>query len=229
MLERFQAEATVELAPGTVMQEGEQEVRILASDGTGRTAEAEALVTLALRSVTLTDGQVTASSTFRSDDVLTASVTESGAVRDLVLANGADFAALDAVITVPGDDGATVVRVLDDGRQVAVATTSADGVHTFEGPSKATYRITAPADAGEGDEGPGGAAPNDEAPGGGGAGPGGTPGGSPGDTPGGSSEDGAAGGSRGPLARTGFDAYALAIGAAGLIVLGGALAVRRRD
>lgn len=235
------AGAELDLAPGTVLVEGEQSVTVVATDEQGRSTALEITVSLTLQLVTLIDGDVTATATFRSDDALSASVTAGDGERTLTVSNREQFAALPAVITVPGTEGESVRRVLADGTEVPVAATFADGILTVEGPSKGTYRILAPAgDGGLDDEdqgsGPGAsgsvsgpdADAGPEADAGPDAGPGPGPGTEPGFGAGG--EDGEGGQtSRGPLARTGVEAYALAIAAAALISAGGAaLVIRRR-
>ncbi|MFQ6483831.1 S8 family serine peptidase [Brachybacterium epidermidis] len=251
------AGATLALAPNQVLVEGESTVTVIATDAEGRTAEREVAVTLALKQVTLTDGDVTATSTFRSDDALTVKIEEEGAARVLTLANREGFAALDAVITVPGVEGSRVVRVLPDGREITVTATWADGVLTFEGPSKGTYRIVPPSAPEQPGDAPGGGKPGGTPGGGkpgdtpGGGKPGGTPGGGkpgdtpgggkPGDTPGGGKPGDTPGGGKpgdapgrggdarptGPLSRTGVEAWGMA--AAALTLLGsGALMVGLR-
>lgn len=213
------AGAELDLAPGTVLVEGEQAITVVATDEQGRSTALEITVSLTLELVTLTDGDVTATATFRSDDALTASITEEDGKRVLALSNREQFAALPAVITIPGAEGESVRRVLADGTEVPVAATFADGSLTFEGPSKGTYRILAPAGDGDlGDEGAG------SGPGTGGPGAGSGAGSGAG---GGDGEDGQT--PRDPLARTGVEAYALAIAAAALISAGAAaLVIRRR-
>ncbi|MDN5688309.1 MAG: S8 family serine peptidase, partial [Brachybacterium sp.] len=151
-----EADAELSLAPNTVLTEGEQVVTVLAADGAGRTAQRELTVTLALERVTLRDGEVTATSTFRSDDVLTASIDRADGVRVLTIGNREEFGALPAEVTVPGSDGDVVVRLLADGTAVPMPVTWADGVLTFDGPSRGVYRIIpAPPVPGPGDEGAG--------------------------------------------------------------------------
>lgn len=221
--------ATLSLAPGTVLTEGEQTVTVLAVDGEGRTAERELTVTISLALVTLTDGEVTATATFRSDDALSATLTAADGHRELTLSNRAEFASLPAVITVPGAEGETVVRILADGRAVPVPAQLTDGILTFEGPSQAVYRIQAAPAAGDGDEdgtdgGTGG---------GGGTGDGSGDGRGDGAGSGSGSGDGSGdrsgtGGSQGPLARTGTEVLApLALGVV-LLLGGGSLLILRR-
>ena len=289
------AGAELDFGPGTVLLDGEQTVTVVAIDDEGRSAAHQVTVTIDLEEVTLTDGDVTATSTFRSDDSLTAAITEEGGERVLTISNREQFTPLPSVITAPGAEGDTIVRVLPDGTGTPVAVTADDGTLSFEGPSKGTYRllpVSGPGDGGPGEGDPGDGEPGDgggdpgdggegEAPGngsgGGGEGPGsdpgddgrdgddddgGTPGIDPGDgdgapgmgpgdgggTPGadpGDDGDAALGGagdgteagdstgsgdsSGDPMARTGVEAYAMAIGAATLIIAGGAaLVIRRR-
>ena len=218
------AGAELSLAPGTVLVPGEQTVTVLATDDQGRTAEREVTVTVNLKEVTLRDGDVTATSTFRSDDVLSASITTDGRARTLTMST--EHASLPAVITVPGVEGSAVARVLEDGREVPVRATFADGVLTFTGPSHATYRITEPAAPGDGQGGDqggddqGGNGQGDDQ----GSGRGGEHSGGSGD---GSRTDRPAPGARGPLAVTGVEVAGLAVLAL-LAVAGGAALVRRR-
>lgn len=234
------AGAELDLAPGTVLVEGEQAVTLVATDEQGRSTACEITVTLTLELVTLTNGEVTATATFRSDDALTASITQEEGDRVLTVSNREQFAALPAVITAPGAEGETVRRILSDGTEVPVAATIADGTLTVEGPSRGAYRIVAPAgDGGLGDEGQdGGPGPGDAGPGAGGEAEGGEgaddgDGAGGGDAAGGDGteeREGEAGQApRDPLARTGVEASALAIGAAALISAGpAALVIRRR-
>ncbi len=239
------AGATLSIAPNQVLVEGENTVTVIATDAEGRTAERELTVTITLKEVTLTDGDVTATSTFRSDDALTARITTEDGDRVLTITNSEEFASLQSVITVPGVEGSSVIRVLPDGQEVAVPVTWADGTLTFEGPSKGTYRIVEPSAPGGPGDTPGGGAPGKpgDTPGGGTPGkPGDTPGeGKPGDTPGKPGEK--PGGGKpgdtpgrgndhrpgGPLARTGMEAWGMA--AAALALLGGGalmVGLRRR-
>lgn len=217
------AGAELSLAPGTVLVPGEQTVTVLATDDQGRTAEREVTVTVNLKEVTLRDGDVTATSTFRSDDVLSASITTDGRARTLTMST--EHASLSAVITVPGVEGSAVARVLEDGREVPVRATFADGVLTFTGPSHATYRITEPAAPGDGQGGneggdQGGNGQGDDQ----GSGRGGEHSGGSGD---GSRTDRPTPGARGPLAVTGVEVAGLAVLAL-LAVAGGAALLRRR-
>ena len=259
--EEAAAEAGFELslAPGTVLVEGEQAVvlRVTDADGAER-SQREVTVTVTLRQLTLTDGDITATSTFRLDDALTASITAEDGDRLLAVSNNEHFAALPAVITAPGAEGESVVRVLADGTEIPVAVSIDGGTLSFEGPSKGTYRVLAAADGeGPGDGGDDGTPGDGEPPGGGDDGDGtpgdgktpgdgddGTPGeregtapgraggaGAPGDGSGGhGAGDGTGSGdfARGPLARTGAEAYGLAIAAAVLIAAGTVALVIRR-
>src|SRR5699024_3191591 len=204
-------------------------------------------VTVTLRQLTLTDGDITATSTFRLDDALTASITAEDGDRLLAVSNNEHFAALPAVITAPGAEGESVVRVLADGTEIPVAVSIDGGTLSFEGPSKGTYRVLAAADGeGPGDGGDDGTPGDGEPPGGGDDGDGddGTPGeragtapgraggaGAPGDGSGGhgaGDDTGSGDFARGPLARTGAEAYGLAIAAAVLIAAGTVALVIRR-
>ena len=155
--------------------------------------------------------------------MLSASIKADGRVRTLTMST--EHASLSAVITVPGVEGSAVARVLEDGREVPVRATFADGVLTFTGPSHATYRITEPAAPGDdqgGNEGgdQGGNGQGDDQ----GSGRGGDHSGGSGD---GSRTDRPAPGARGPLAVTGVEVAGLAVIAL-LAVAGGAALVRRR-
>ena len=183
-----EAGSQLSLAPGTVLDEGEQTVvlRVTDADGT-QLSQREVTVTVTLQQVTLTDGDVTATSTFRSDDALTATITQEDDDRVLAVSNREQFGALQAVITVPGAEGESVVRVLADGTEIPVAVSTDDGTMTFEGPSKGTYRILGATD-GEipgdgGGDGPPGEDGDDGTPGDGGEGtaPGDGDGGAPGE------------------------------------------------
>lgn len=228
----LEAGAELSLAPHTVLREGEQTVTLLARDEAGRSIEREITVAISLKQVTLSDGEVTATSTFRSDDTLSASLAAQGASRLLTLSNRAEFASLDSVITLPGAEGETVVRVLHNGTEIPVAATWAEGTLTFEGPSQGTYRTT-PAGAGEGG-GDGGSdgvpAPGEDGPGAqlpGGAGGQGAGDGQDSGRGSGDSGDGQPGAS-GPLARTGAD-LAVPLAAVVALLLGGvALSVLHR-
>jgi len=127
------------LLAGTVLTEGEQTVTLVATDTAGRTVT----LTLTLETLTLHDGQVTATGTFRRDDALSATVSDGR----LVVSNREGLAAIEAVITAPAVQGTSVWRVLADGREVPVASTWAEGVVTFTGPSRATYLLVAPGQA----------------------------------------------------------------------------------
>ena len=207
-----EAGATLELAPNTVLVEGEQKVVVLATDKNGRTAEKEVTVTVKLKSVTLTDGDVTATSTFRSDDVLTAKVEKDG--KDRVITLSTQYASLPSVITVKAPEGSRVLRVLEGGKTVEVNAAWADGVLTFQGPSHGVYKILAPS---AGDDNGGGS--------------GGDNGGGSGDDDnqgdGSGTDDGKGSGSDDPLARTGVEAWG-AMGAAAALLAAGTLMVRRR-
>lgn len=127
------------LLAGTVLTEGEQTVTLVATDAAGRTVT----LTLTLETLTLHDGQVTATGTFRRDDALSTTVSDGR----LVVSNREGLAAIEAVITAPAVQGTSVWRVLADGREVPVASTWAEGVVTFTGPSRATYLLVAPGQA----------------------------------------------------------------------------------
>lgn len=138
--------ASMSLAPGTMLREGTNTVTLVATDASGQRTEKTVTVTIALKQVTLRSGKVTATSTFRSDDALTAKLTagKRGAPTTLVVSNKAGFAAQTATITVPGAQGSRITRVLPGGREIGVAVTARGGVLSFVGPSKATYRISPP-------------------------------------------------------------------------------------
>ncbi|MGP9539551.1 S8 family serine peptidase [Brachybacterium sp. AOP43-C2-M15] len=154
-----EAGLSLRLAPGSMLVEGEQQVTLLATDADGDVlpdagggaVELSITVSLALETVTLTDGEVTATATFRSDDSLAASIGEAddGLGRVLTLANA--YVALPAAITAPGAEGERVVRLLADGTRLPVGATWSDGVLSFSGPSRGTYLIL-PAAAPGGDE-----------------------------------------------------------------------------
>ena len=217
---------SLRLAPGTVLLDGEQPVRVLVVDAAGdpvlstdgEAIELEITVTVALQQVTLTAGDVSATATFRSDDSLTATsdAAEEGTGRVVTLANA--YGSLESVIAVPGAEGERVIRLLADGTRLPVTSTWADGRLTFSGPSQASYLIL-PAEApGGGDGGDGGGEDGS----GGGAGSGGGQGPGP--------AEGSGKGSGDPLARTGTDALAPLGAAAALLLAGGALiALRRRS
>ena len=150
--------ASLALAPGTVLGEGESTVTLLAAGPGGGRAERTVTVTITLAQVTLRDGPASATGTFRSDDVLTAVRSDVDGGASWVLSNREEFAALDAVIVLPAQEGSNVVRVLDDGSRVTVTATWADGAVTFSGTSRATYLVLSPPDDdpdGDGDGGPG--------------------------------------------------------------------------
>ncbi|WP_172120234.1 S8 family serine peptidase [Actinomyces faecalis] len=128
------------LAAGTVLTEGRQQVTVVATDAAGRTVTRTVTVTIDLEILTLRDGKVTATGSFRRDDALSATLTEDR----LVVSNREGLAPVDAVITVPVVEGTSVWHLLADGRQVPVSATWADGVLTFSGPSRATYLLVAP-------------------------------------------------------------------------------------
>ncbi|HEX7352351.1 S8 family serine peptidase [Brachybacterium sp.] len=214
------------LAPGTVLVEGEQQVTLLAVDDSGDLLvdaagdplELTIAVSLTLERVTLADGEVTATATFRSDDTLTVAIEAAegeGRVLELTTAYGS----LEAVITVPGAEGDTALRLLPDGSRVPVAASWSGGVLSVTGPSQGSYLILpAGAPGGEGG-GPGAGGGGADAPG-------------SGDTPGagaeGESTSGDRGGPGGPLARTGTEALGPLAAAGALLLLGGLLRARRR-
>ena len=138
--------ATLAIVAGAPLHEGENAVTIRATDGDGQSADRQVTVTVTLQTRTLSDEGVTATSTFRSDDTFDATITPDadGSGTTIVLTNDPAFASLDAVITVPGAEGARVDRVMADGTHVPVAVTWANGQLTFTGPVKATYRVIAP-------------------------------------------------------------------------------------
>jgi len=157
-----EAGLSLRLAPGTVLVEGEQQVTLLAVDdagdllvdAAGDPLELTIAVSLTLERVTLTDGEVTATATFRSDDTLTASIAAAeGEGRVLVLANA--HGSLDAVITAPGAEGDVVLRLLPDGSRIPVAASWSGGLLTFTGPSQGSYLILPAGATGGVDDGPG--------------------------------------------------------------------------
>ncbi|MFC0675797.1 S8 family serine peptidase, partial [Brachybacterium hainanense] len=160
--------AQLALAPGTVLVEGENAVTLVATAPGQQRVERTAAVTVALKQVTLRDGEVSATSTFRSDDALTASSSAGEDGATWTLSNRPEFAVLEAQIVLPAPEGSAVVRVLEDGTRVSLAATWADGALTFSGPSRGTYLVLAPADDGDGGPGDPGEGPGD--------GPGGRPG-----------------------------------------------------
>lgn len=217
------AGAQLALAPNTVLVEGKQTVTVRATDAAGRVAEKKVTVTVTLKKVTLTDGDVSATSTFRSDDELTAKIVQKDGAR--VLTVSTKFAALPAQISVPGAEGERVVRIGEGGVQIPVTAQFADGRLTFTGPSHGTYRILAPAqapDPGDGDNTPGHQGGGSG--GSGGSGRGGSEDGGRGSAGSGDSSDGHSGGS---MARTGTEVLGLAAAAAALLA-GGGLLIRRR-
>ncbi|MFT3945308.1 MAG: S8 family serine peptidase [Ancrocorticia sp.] len=227
--------ATLQVSPLTVVQEGANKVTLIATDSAGQTTERVVSVNVSLKSVTLKDGSVTATSTFRSDDKLTASLVAptKGKPGSLKISNHAEFAALDAVVTMPAVEGTRVFLKADDGRLVPVTSTWADGVLTFTGSSRATYQLqltdtTDPGDPGSGDpDNPGGGT--------------GEPGGKPGDKPGGGKGDGKpgvevpGGGERpgsgktpGKMPNTGADVRGLFVIGTALVAIGAVLALSKR-
>lgn len=204
--------ATLEAAPFTVVQEGANKVTLIATDSAGQTTERVVTVNVSLKQVTLKDGDITATSTFRSDDKLKASLVApiKGKPGSLKIANRSEFAALDAVITLPAAEGTRIFSKADDGRQVPVASTWVDGVLTFAGSSQATYElqltgVTDPGGPGDPDT-PGGKVPE------------------PGDRPGGGKVPG-------KMPNTGADVRGLALTATALLAVGAVLALanRRRE
>ncbi len=201
------AEDTVlSLLAGTVVTEGEQTVTLVATDAAGRTVTRSVTLTVNLETLTLRDGQVTATGTFRRDDALSATVSDGR----LVVSNREGLAAVEAVIIVPAAQGTSVWRLLADGSQVPVASTWADGVATFTGPSRATYLLVAP-----------GQAPDDAAVTGSGHGSAGSGQGS--------AASAASRGQRGSLSRTGADAGVLLLASTMVVATGLVLAARRRQ
>lgn len=124
--------------------EGENTVTLVATETDGYAVEREVSVTITVAERTLTDGDVTATSTFRSDDALTATVTTSGNSTIIELTNREEFAALESVITVPGVEGSQVYVIYPNGERAPIASTWENGVLTFTGSSRATYEIEAP-------------------------------------------------------------------------------------
>ncbi|SNU01998.1 lactocepin [Ruaniaceae bacterium KH17] len=161
------AEPSLELAPLTVIGEGENTVIVIATDSAGQRTEHEVTVNVTLKQVTLTDGDVTATSTFRSDDKLTATLVAAapGKPGTLTISNKEEFSARTAVITIPAEEGTKVYLKLEDGSLQPVPSSWADGMLTFTGSSKATYvlKVAAatdpggdPGDNGSGTPSPGG-------------------------------------------------------------------------
>ena len=209
---------TLEAAPLTVVKEGANKVTLIATDSAGQTAEREVTVNVELKQVTLKDGDVTATATFRSDDILDAKLVTpvKGKPGSLTISNRPEFAALDSVITVPAAEGTRVFQRSADNRLIAVASTWADGVLTFTGSSQATYELqltdtTNPDDPGT--------------PGGGTDEPGGTPG-NGGKDPGQGQRPGE--GNHGNMPNTGADVRALAVSATALLMIGSAMAWSKR-
>lgn len=139
------------LAPLTVIFEGENVVTAIATDSSGQRTEREITVNVALSQVTLTDGDLTATSTFRSDDRLTATLVAPapGVPGELQISNA--FAAREALITIPAEAGTRVQLQSDgagglshgpSGELRPVESTWADGMLSFTGPSQATYVLT---------------------------------------------------------------------------------------
>lgn len=138
-------DTTLSLTPGTRLVEGKNTVTLVATDASGRTVSRTITVQVGLLPVTLTDNSVSATGTFRRDDALTATITDHGNVRTVVISNRPEFAAQTATISIPGAKGMTVRQVLPDGTVTTIKATWSNGKYTFTGSSKATYELVAPA------------------------------------------------------------------------------------
>lgn len=210
-----EAGVQIRLVPGSVLRDGKQTVTVLATRPDGGTVEAEVTVSIELKVRTLRDGDVTATSTFRSDDALTARI-ESAEGGGRVLTLSTLHAPLTAQITVPGQKGERVLRILADGTRIPVRSTLKDGTLVFEGPSNGTYLLLPPgAPSDSGPQQPGAPGQN---PGPGAGGPGSGPG----------AGDQAPGRSGGPLVRTGTEALIPLLAGVSLLLAGAGLLVARR-
>lgn len=217
-----EAGVTLALAPGTALREGEQKVTVIATAADGRKVETELTVAITLKRITLTSGDVSATSTFRADDALTATFTKEKDARILTLSNREGFASLPSEITLPLAKGSRVFLVGPDGTAMPVKVTWKDGKGTFEGPSRGVYRILPPAAAPQKPGGP-------VQPGTPGA-PGQEPG-TPGQKPGEGGQTGADAWGHGSIARTGVEIGASLLAVAFMLTAGTALTfggVRKR-
>ena len=126
--------------------DGNNDVTVIAVDERGNKAEVQVTVKLSLKDVTLTDGDVTAVGKFRSDETLTARLSEGegGTPAKLALSTKFGSAAVAAVITLPGKEGTKVQKVLSNGKMVGVPVKFNDGKLSFEGTADSTYMLTAP-------------------------------------------------------------------------------------
>lgn len=132
--------AALAFAPGTVLMEGANTVTVMAGDGV-TTTQRTVTVTVELKQVTLASNGATATSTFRTDDALTATPTANAdGSTTWVLGNAA--ASQEATITLPGAEGMDAMMQLPNGTWVAVPATWSNGVYTLTGPSHATYKLT---------------------------------------------------------------------------------------
>lgn len=222
--------AQLALAPGTVLAEGEQKVTVVATAADGRRAEKEIALTITLKRITLTAGDVRATGTFRADERLSARWREEKGARVLELAGRAGFASVEAEISVPGAKGSRVLHLGADGTPMPLAVTWKDGRLTFTGPSHGTYRILPPKHGGgEGPSSPGSR-------------PGDRPGSGPADRPGAGTDGGGGDGprlggprgvgaadpaGRGTIARTGVELGGSLLAAALMVAAGTALAYGR--
>lgn len=146
-----EAETVLSVKEGTVIVEGEQDVVLVATDADGKTVTRTVKVTVAIKDVTLTDGDVSATGKFRSDDALTATITEGEDEfhHTLTVSNKEENAAQVASISVPAAEGTRVWVDAGDGTKTEVLATWVDGVLTFEGSSKGTYYLVSPEPAPE--------------------------------------------------------------------------------
>lgn len=142
---------TLALREGTVLTAGENSVVLVATDAAGRQVVRSVKVTIDLEQVTLRAGDLSATSTFRSDDSLTADIASDNGVHTIAVSNA--FGPLEATFTLPVPEGSAVMLVREDGTEEPIGSTWADGMLTWVGSSQGTYRVVEPARTDGGDDG----------------------------------------------------------------------------
>lgn len=133
-------------APGTIVAPGANEVELIYTDANGHAVKRTVAVTVFLKDVTLSDGDVTATGKLRADDHITAAVTDrADGSKSLKISHDEKFADNAVVIALPGKEGTRVYVRNADGTMEELSPEFADGKIIFAGSTTGSYVLVPPA------------------------------------------------------------------------------------
>lgn len=133
----------LELAEGARLREGANPLTVIHTDASGAEVRTPYVITLKVRERTITDQGVSVTGPIRGDDNVVITVVGDNP-RTVTLTHDGAFAPIEAVVSIEAPEGSRVLKVLPDGRRIAVAATWANGRLTWRGEVPGTYLVVAP-------------------------------------------------------------------------------------